>query len=161
MAEFNLPKSCGILEYWTVKKSNMNISSKISDFGRLVTRAYMLVKFGMDTEQIVANATNIFWMHSFISGHKKVEYIYIIYSETMFPSHTLQCSLPANIRRANHIAIALWLTARAPPAAVASRGDSVVLPLIRRKVPRDVHKCATVHIVYRIANPIFHNPALS
>ena len=41
-----------------------------------VTRAYMLVKFGMDTEQIVANATNIFWMHSFISGHKKVEYIF-------------------------------------------------------------------------------------
>ena len=37
----------------------------------------MLVKFGMDTEQIVANATNIFWMHSFISGHKKVEYIFI------------------------------------------------------------------------------------
>ena len=36
----------------------------------------MLVKFGMDTEQIVANATNIFWMHSFISGHKKVEYIF-------------------------------------------------------------------------------------
>ena len=34
----------------------------------------MLVKFGMDTEQIVANSTNIFWMHSFISGHKKVEY---------------------------------------------------------------------------------------
>ena len=36
----------------------------------------MLVKFGMDTEQIVTNATNIFWMHSFISGHKKVEYIF-------------------------------------------------------------------------------------
>ena len=36
MAEFNLPKGCGIFEYWTVKKSNMNISSKISDFGRLV-----------------------------------------------------------------------------------------------------------------------------
>ena len=36
----------------------------------------MLVKFGMDTEQIVANATNIFWMHSFISGHKKIEYIF-------------------------------------------------------------------------------------
>ena len=36
----------------------------------------MLVKFGMDTEQIVANATNIFWMHSFISGHKK-SWIYI------------------------------------------------------------------------------------
>ena len=31
----------------------------------------MLVKFGMDTEQIVTNGTNIFWMHSFISGHKK------------------------------------------------------------------------------------------
>ena len=42
----------------------------------IVTRAYMLVKFGMDTEQIVTNATNIFWMHSFISGHKKVEYIF-------------------------------------------------------------------------------------
>ena len=41
-----------------------------------VTSAYMLVKFGMDTEQIVANATNIFWMHSFISGHKK-SWIYI------------------------------------------------------------------------------------
>ena len=36
----------------------------------------MLVKFGMDTEQIVTNATNIFWMHSFITGHKKVEYIF-------------------------------------------------------------------------------------
>ena len=36
----------------------------------------MLVKFGMDTELIVANVTNIFWMHSFISGHKKVEYIF-------------------------------------------------------------------------------------
>ena len=36
VAEFNLPKGYGILEYWTVKKSNMNISSKISDFGRLV-----------------------------------------------------------------------------------------------------------------------------
>ena len=31
----------------------------------------MLVKFGMDTEQIVTNSTHIFWMHSFISGHKK------------------------------------------------------------------------------------------
>ena len=36
----------------------------------------MLVKFGMDTEQIVANATNIFGMHSFISGHKKIEYVF-------------------------------------------------------------------------------------
>ena len=63
----------------------------------------MLVKFGMDTEEIVANATNIFWMHSFTSGHKKLN----IYSETMLPSHTLQCSLPANIRRANHITVAL------------------------------------------------------
>ena len=36
----------------------------------------MLVNFGMDTEQIVTNATNIFWMHSFISGHKKVEFIF-------------------------------------------------------------------------------------
>ena len=36
----------------------------------------MLVKFGMDTEQIVTNATNIFWMHSFISDHKKVEHIF-------------------------------------------------------------------------------------
>ena len=36
----------------------------------------MLVKFGMDTEQIVANVTNMFWMHSSISGHKKVEYIF-------------------------------------------------------------------------------------
>ena len=62
----------------------------------------MLVKFGMDTEQIVAYATNIFWMDSFISGHKMLN----IYSETMFPSHTLQCSLLANIRRANHIAVA-------------------------------------------------------
>ena len=118
----------------------------------IVSRAYMLLKFSMDTEQIVANATNIFWMYSFISGHKKK---LNIYSETMFPSHTLQCSLPVNIRRDNHIAVALWLTARAPPAT--SRGDSVVLPLIRRKVPRDVHKCTTIHIVYRIANPIYHN----
>ena len=31
-----------------------------------------LVKFAMDTKQILANATTIFWMHSFISGHKKV-----------------------------------------------------------------------------------------
>ena len=36
----------------------------------------MLVKFGMDIEQILANTTTIFWMHSFISGHKKVEYIF-------------------------------------------------------------------------------------
>ena len=36
----------------------------------------MLAKFGMDTEQIVANATYIVWMHSFISGHKKVEYTF-------------------------------------------------------------------------------------
>ena len=36
----------------------------------------MLVKFGVDTEQIVTNATNIFWMHSFLSGNKKVEYIF-------------------------------------------------------------------------------------
>ena len=61
----------------------------------------MLVKFGMDTEQIVTNATNIFWMHSFITGHKKVEYI--------FRNHVsiAQVTLPANIRRANHIAVAL------------------------------------------------------
>ena len=77
----------------------------------------MLVKFGMDTEQIVANATNMFWMHSFISGHKKFN----IYLETMFPSCTLQCSLPVNIRIANHIAVALWLTAGAPPATRGSR----------------------------------------
>ena len=44
----------------------------------------MLVKFVMDTEQIVANATNIFWMHSFISGHKKVEYI--------FRNHVYHCT---------------------------------------------------------------------
>ena len=36
----------------------------------------MIVKFGMDTEQIDTNATNIFWMHLFISDHKKVEYIF-------------------------------------------------------------------------------------
>ena len=42
MAGFNLPKGCGILEYWTVKNSNMNISSKISDFGRLVYSNYGL-----------------------------------------------------------------------------------------------------------------------
>ena len=47
-----------------------------SDFWFIVTRAYMLVKFGMDTEQILANTTTIFWMHSFISGHKKVEYLF-------------------------------------------------------------------------------------
>ena len=37
----------------------------------------MFVKFGMDTEQILANATTIFLMHLFINGHKKVEYIFI------------------------------------------------------------------------------------
>ena len=35
----------------------------------------MLVKIGMDAEQILANTTTIFWIHSFISGHKKIEYI--------------------------------------------------------------------------------------
>ena len=54
----------------------MNICSKISDFGVLdvwfiMTRAYMIVKFGMDTEQILANTTIIFWMHSFISSHNE------------------------------------------------------------------------------------------
>ena len=62
----------------------------------------MLVKFGMDTEQILANTTTIFWMHSFISGHKKVEYIF----RNRVPSHMLR-SLPANVRKANHIAVAL------------------------------------------------------
>ena len=83
-----------------------------------------------------------------------------LYSETGVSSHMLQCSLPANIRRANHIAVAAYdcqLEYHQRRAAAASRGDSVVLPLIRRKVPRDVHKCATIHIVYRIANPICHN----
>ena len=80
----------------------------------IVTRDYMLVKFGMDTEQILANATTIFWMHSFISGHKS--WIYI--KKPGF--HTWQCSLPANIRRANHIAVALWLTSGAPPATRSS-----------------------------------------
>ena len=82
-----------------------------------------------------------------------------IYSETEFPSHTLQCSLPANIRRANHIAVALWLTAGAPPATRGSRvkGRQCRFTVTRRKVPRDVHKCPTIHIVYRIANPIYHN----
>ena len=63
----------------------------------------MLVKFGMDTEQIVTNATNIFWMNSFISGHKKVEYI--------FRSHVsiahVTVFITPDIRRANHIAVAL------------------------------------------------------
>ena len=122
----------------------------------MTNRAYMLVKFGMDTEQIVANATNIFWMHSFISGHKKSN----IYSETMFPSHTSQCSLPANIRRANHIAVALWLTAGAPPATRGSsvKGRQCRFTVNTQKLPRDLYKCATIHIVYRIANPIYHNP---
>ena len=43
-------------------------------------------------------------------------------------------------------------------AAARPRRDVVVLPLIHRKVARDVHKCATIHIVYRISNPIYHNP---
>ena len=36
----------------------------------------MLVKFGMGTEQVLANTATIFLMHSFRSGHKKVEYIF-------------------------------------------------------------------------------------
>ena len=63
MAEFNLPKGCGIFEYWTVKKSNIKTSLvKFQTLGVwfIVTRAYMLVKFGMDTEQIVTNTTIYF-----------------------------------------------------------------------------------------------------
>ena len=77
VAEFNLPKGCGILEYWTVKNPIWTSPVKFQTLGVwiIVTRAYRLVKFGMDTEQIVTNATNIFWMHSF-SGHKKVKYIF-------------------------------------------------------------------------------------
>ena len=36
----------------------------------------MFVALSMDIEQILANTTIIFWMHSFISGYKKVEYIF-------------------------------------------------------------------------------------
>ena len=71
----------------------------------------------------------------------------------------LQCSLPANIRRANHLAVSLWLTAGAPPA---TRGSRVKWRQCRftvntQKDARNVHKCATIHIVYRIANPIYNN----
>ena len=124
----------------------------------IVTRAYMLVKFGMDTEQIVTNATNIFWMHSFIKGHKKLN----IYLETMFPSHKLQCSLPANIRRANHIAVALWLTAGAPPATRGSRvkGRPCRFTVNTQKGARDVHKCATLLCIVLPTQYII-TPALS
>ena len=54
----------------------LNSELHIEDVWFIVTRAYMLVKFVMDTEQILVNTTNIFFMHSFISGHKKVEYIF-------------------------------------------------------------------------------------
>ena len=124
----------------------------------IVTRAYMLVKFGMDTEQIVTNATNIFWMHSFISGHKKVEYIFrnhvTIAHVTLF--------IPANIRRANHIAVAIWLTAGAPPA---TRGSRVKGRQCRFTVntQKGAPWCTYMRniIVYRIASPINQNPALS
>ena len=116
----------------------------------------MLVKFGMDTEQIVANATNIFWMHSFISGHKNGIYIQKpCFHRTRYSVHNPPISGEPIILQYPYD----WqLEHRQRRTAVASRGDSVVLPLIRRKVPRDVHRCATIHIVYRIANPIFHNP---
>ena len=108
----------------------------------IVTRAYMLVKFGMDTEQIVTNATNIFWMHLFISGHKKVEYIFRNHVSIAQVTVFITRQYPESQSYCSSLMIDSWSTAS--DAAVASRGDSVVLPLIRRKVPRDVHKCATL-----------------
>ena len=126
----------------------------------IVTRAYMLVKFGMDTEQIVTNATNIFWMHSFISGDKKVEYIFRkpCFHPTRYNVHYPPISGEPIILQLPYD----WqLEHRQRRAAVASRGDSVVLPLICRKVPRDVHKCATLLCIVLptqyIITPHYHN----
>ena len=65
----------------------------------------MHVNFGMDTEQILANATTLFWMRSFISGHKQLN----IYSETGFPSHTLK--YPESQSYCNSLMIDSWSTA--------------------------------------------------
>ena len=94
----------------------MNISSKISDFGRLVYSNYGLyackIWHGYRTNSYKCDKHIL---DAFIrKWPKKLN----IYSETMFPSHTLQCSLPANIRSANHITVALWLTTGAPPVAL-------------------------------------------
>ena len=124
----------------------------------IVTRAYMLVKFGMDTEQIVTNATNIFWMHSFISGHKKVEYIFRNHVSIAQVTVFITRQYPESQSYCSSLMIDSWSTAS--DAAVASRGDSVVLPLIRRKVPRDVHKCATLLCIVLPTQYII-TPALS
>ena len=113
----------------------------------------MLVKFAMDTKQILANATTIFWMHSFISGHKK-SIQKPGFHRTRYSFHYPSISGEPNILLQPY---GWQLEHRQRRVAAASRGDSVVLPLIHRKVSRDVHKCTTIHIVYRIVNPIYHN----
>ena len=127
----------------------------------IVIRAYMLVRFGMDTEQIVTNATNIFWMHSFISGHKQVEYIFRNHVSTAHVTVFITRQYPECQSYCSSLTYDWQLEHRQRRAAVASRGDSVVLPLIRRKVPRDVHKCATLLCIVLptqyIITPHYHN----
>ena len=120
----------------------------------IVTRAYMLVKFGMDTEQIVTNATNIFWMHSFISGHKKVEYIFINHVSIAHVTVFITRQYPESQSYCSSLMIDSWSTAS------DARQVSVVLPLIRRKVPHDVHKCATLLCIVLPTQYII-TPALS
>ena len=123
----------------------------------ILIRTYLLVKFGMEAEQILANMTTIFWMHSFISGHKKVEYIFrnrvsiahvTVFITRQYPESQSYCS---------SLMIDSWSTVSDARQPRQGGGGSVVLPLIRRKAPRDAHKCSTIHIVYRIANPIYQN----
>ena len=120
----------------------------------IVTRAYMLVKFGMDTEQIVTNATNIFCMHSFISGHKKVEYIFINHVSIAHVTVFITRQYPESQSYCSSLMIDSWSTAS------DARQVSVVLPLIRRKVPHDVHKCATLLCIVLPTQYII-TPALS
>ena len=107
----------------------------------------MLVKFGMDTEETLANTTIIFWMHSFISGHKN--WIYI--PKPGFPRICYSVHKPDNTRRANHIDS--WSTA----SDARQPGRQCLFTVNTQKVRRDVHKCATIHIVYHISNPRYHN----
>ena len=108
----------------------------------------MLVTIGMDTKEILANTIIIFWMHSFINGHKKGEYIFGNRVSIAYVTVFINPTIPGE---------PIILTAGAPPATRGSKGDSVFLPLIRRKVRHNVHKCATIHIVYHIANPRYNS----
>ena len=71
----------------------------------------MLVKFGMDTEQKVANATNIFWIHSFISGHKKVEYIFRNYVSISHVTVSITRQYPESQSYCSSFMIDSWSTA--------------------------------------------------